>query len=287
MTVTQPRSPFGVVELGRGDSVTGFSEGGAIPYWVSCGIYVLSRRGARSVPRPRRPRVDDLPRARLGGSPLRLPPRRPLADREHAQGAAHGRRPCRGAPGVDDMTGPDVGSLAPWAFETRRVDKPWGYELIWAVTDIYVGKVLFVKAGESLSLQYHEQKDESWLIQSGRAQDRARRGRRREARRGGRRPRRGVPLPPRHRPPHHRGRGHDDPRGLDAASRRRRAPRRQLRPRRHLGAVARPAAVTKPSRTRHTFLATRSGRGDSPPLPGVRGSGAAALRWTDPTFTQM
>ncbi len=42
VTVTQPRSPFGVVELGRGDSVTGFSEGGAIPYWVSCGIYVLS-----------------------------------------------------------------------------------------------------------------------------------------------------------------------------------------------------------------------------------------------------
>ena len=63
----------------------------------------------------------------------------------------------------------DVGSLAPWAAETRRVDKPWGYELIWAVTDIYVGKVLFVKAGESLSLQYHEQKDESWLIQSGKA----------------------------------------------------------------------------------------------------------------------
>jgi mannose-6-phosphate isomerase-like protein (cupin superfamily) len=61
----------------------------------------------------------------------------------------------------------DVGSLAPWAAETRRVDKPWGYELIWAVTDTYVGKVLFVKAGESLSLQYHEEKEESWLIQSG------------------------------------------------------------------------------------------------------------------------
>lgn len=61
----------------------------------------------------------------------------------------------------------DVGSLAPWAFEPRRVDKPWGYELIWAETDVYVGKVLFVKAGESLSLQYHEVKDESWLIQSG------------------------------------------------------------------------------------------------------------------------
>ena len=63
----------------------------------------------------------------------------------------------------------DVGTLAQWAAETRRVEKPWGYELIWAATDIYVGKVLFVKAGHSLSLQYHEQKDESWLIQSGRA----------------------------------------------------------------------------------------------------------------------
>jgi NDP-sugar pyrophosphorylase family protein len=42
VTVTQPKSPFGVVELARGDAVTGFSEGGSIPYWVSCGIYVLS-----------------------------------------------------------------------------------------------------------------------------------------------------------------------------------------------------------------------------------------------------
>jgi NDP-sugar pyrophosphorylase family protein len=42
VTVTQPRSPFGVVDLGRGDTITGFSEGGSIPYWVSCGIYVLS-----------------------------------------------------------------------------------------------------------------------------------------------------------------------------------------------------------------------------------------------------
>ena len=67
------------------------------------------------------------------------------------------------------MSAPDVGALAPWAAETRRVDKPWGYELIWAVTDVYCGKVLFVKQGESLSLQFHREKDESWLIQSGRA----------------------------------------------------------------------------------------------------------------------
>ena len=51
----------------------------------------------------------------------------------------------------------------------RRVDKPWGWELVWAETDEYVGKLLFVRAGESLSLQYHEAKDESWLVREGRA----------------------------------------------------------------------------------------------------------------------
>ena len=64
---------------------------------------------------------------------------------------------------------PNLGGLDAWAFEPRRVDKPWGYELIWAATDDYVGKLLFVRAGESLSLQFHRQKDESWLIHSGRA----------------------------------------------------------------------------------------------------------------------
>ena len=51
----------------------------------------------------------------------------------------------------------------------RRVEKPWGWELVWAEADEYVGKLLFVRAGESLSLQYHERKDESWLVQEGRA----------------------------------------------------------------------------------------------------------------------
>jgi mannose-6-phosphate isomerase len=59
--------------------------------------------------------------------------------------------------------------LDSWAVEPRRVDKPWGHELIWAETDAYVGKLLFVRAGESLSLQFHREKDESWLVQSGRA----------------------------------------------------------------------------------------------------------------------
>jgi len=67
------------------------------------------------------------------------------------------------------LDSPNIESLDPWAFETRRVDKPWGHELIWALTDVYCGKVLFVKAGHSLSLQFHRVKDEAWLIHSGRA----------------------------------------------------------------------------------------------------------------------
>ena len=65
---------------------------------------------------------------------------------------------------------PNVNTLDPWAYETERVEKPWGYELIWAVSDVYVGKVLFVRAGHSLSLQFHKLKDESWYVQSGRAE---------------------------------------------------------------------------------------------------------------------
>jgi mannose-6-phosphate isomerase-like protein (cupin superfamily) len=48
------------------------------------------------------------------------------------------------------------------------VDKPWGHEIWWARTDRYVGKLLHVKAGESLSLQYHRVKDETIMIQAGR-----------------------------------------------------------------------------------------------------------------------
>lgn len=48
-----------------------------------------------------------------------------------------------------------------------KVDKPWGYELIWARTDRYVGKILHVKAGHVLSLQYHNFKDETMHVLSG------------------------------------------------------------------------------------------------------------------------
>ena len=52
-------------------------------------------------------------------------------------------------------------TMTPGRNEPTVVTKPWGHELIWANTDRYVGKILHVKAGHSLSLQYHERKDET------------------------------------------------------------------------------------------------------------------------------
>jgi mannose-6-phosphate isomerase len=52
----------------------------------------------------------------------------------------------------------------------KRVEKPWGYELHWVREDApYIGKVLHVNAGARLSLQVHDEKQESWLLMSGRA----------------------------------------------------------------------------------------------------------------------
>jgi mannose-6-phosphate isomerase len=49
----------------------------------------------------------------------------------------------------------------------RRVSKPWGYEIVWAETDRYVGKILHIEAGKKLSRQYHERKDETFLVETG------------------------------------------------------------------------------------------------------------------------
>jgi mannose-6-phosphate isomerase-like protein (cupin superfamily) len=49
----------------------------------------------------------------------------------------------------------------------RRVDKPWGWEEIWAENDRYAGKILMIRAGHRLSLQYHEKKDESIYVLAG------------------------------------------------------------------------------------------------------------------------
>jgi mannose-6-phosphate isomerase-like protein (cupin superfamily) len=49
----------------------------------------------------------------------------------------------------------------------RRVDKPWGHELVWAETARYVGKILHIRAGHRLSRQYHRVKEETLFVQTG------------------------------------------------------------------------------------------------------------------------
>jgi mannose-6-phosphate isomerase len=50
----------------------------------------------------------------------------------------------------------------------RRVEKPWGNELIWVLTERYCGKVITIETGRRLSLQYHDRKDEAILVLAGR-----------------------------------------------------------------------------------------------------------------------
>ena len=49
----------------------------------------------------------------------------------------------------------------------RRVEKPWGYEVVWAETGADVGKLLHITAGQRLSLQYHVTKEETVYVLSG------------------------------------------------------------------------------------------------------------------------
>ena len=54
--------------------------------------------------------------------------------------------------------------------EMKKIEKPWGYELIWAKSskeDGYIGKIIFIKAGCKLSMQYHEEKEETIIVTKG------------------------------------------------------------------------------------------------------------------------
>ena len=68
------------------------------------------------------------------------------------------------------MSSPNLEGLDAFSFQPDRVEKPWGHELIWARAEGYAGKVLFVRAGQALSLQFHREKDESWYVLEGRAE---------------------------------------------------------------------------------------------------------------------
>jgi mannose-6-phosphate isomerase len=68
------------------------------------------------------------------------------------------------------LSSPNLESVDRFSFEPTKVEKPWGHELIWARSEHYAGKLLFVRAGHSLSLQFHREKDESWYVLEGRAE---------------------------------------------------------------------------------------------------------------------
>lgn len=68
---------------------------------------------------------------------------------------------------MTDLDSPNIESLDRFTFATRRVEKPWGYELIWAESEFYVGKILFLREGQALSLQFHKVKDETVYVHEG------------------------------------------------------------------------------------------------------------------------
>ncbi len=174
VTVAQPPSQFGQVDLTDDDVVIGFHEVSRVPYWVNCGIYVLSAEALARFPEKGDHETTIFPDLAAEGRLRGVPAHGALADGQHAEGASPRGRVRRRASGVARVSD---GDRSPYAVAPRRVEKPWGYELVWAEADAYVGKLLFVRAGQSLSLQYHEVKDESWLVQrAGRRSSSARSG---------------------------------------------------------------------------------------------------------------
>lgn len=68
------------------------------------------------------------------------------------------------------LSSPNLENLDRFSFPPEKVEKPWGHELIWAKAEGYAGKLLFLRAGQALSLQFHREKDESWYVLEGRAE---------------------------------------------------------------------------------------------------------------------
>ncbi len=68
------------------------------------------------------------------------------------------------------LSSPNLSGLEQFAFEPQRVEKPWGHEVIWALSEHYAGKLLHVTAGQRLSLQFHREKDETLYLLEGRAE---------------------------------------------------------------------------------------------------------------------
>ena len=163
ITVTQPPSSFGVVELNGAGMVTGFEEAAVVPYWVSCGVYVLGEEAVAALPERGDHETTTFPELAGDGRLAAYRYDGVWLTVNTPKDLRHAEEYVDGEPAL-------ARRVTECAFEPRRVDKPWGWELIWALTERYCGKLLFVRAGESLSLQYHEAKDESWYVQEGRAE---------------------------------------------------------------------------------------------------------------------
>ena len=88
VTVARPPSSFGQVDVTDDDVITGFHEVSVVPYWVNCGIYVLGDEALARFPEKGDHETTTFPGARRRGEAARLPARRPVAHREHAEGAA-------------------------------------------------------------------------------------------------------------------------------------------------------------------------------------------------------
>jgi mannose-6-phosphate isomerase len=67
-----------------------------------------------------------------------------------------------------DRISPNLLDLDRFRMAVSRVEKPWGYEIVYALTDRYCGKVLFIRKDEQLSLQFHRLKDEVIYVHEGR-----------------------------------------------------------------------------------------------------------------------
>src|SRR5678816_4963098 len=116
-----------------------------------------AKRSRARGPRPRCPPRWTTPRParstrRSHPPPRRPPPRRPPSPRPNRPRSRRRRS--------------SAGTVA----AVSIVDKPWGHEKIWARTERYVGKILHIRAGEALSLQYHRVKDETIMLLRGRMQ---------------------------------------------------------------------------------------------------------------------
>jgi quercetin dioxygenase-like cupin family protein len=69
---------------------------------------------------------------------------------------------------MKEISSPNLLDLDRFGVAVERVEKPWGHEIIFAHSERYTGKVIFVRAGEQLSLQFHRKKDETIYVHEGR-----------------------------------------------------------------------------------------------------------------------